>query len=132
MSTSGHPQIHPSSTPEEPITVYGDGQQTRSFYYITDTISGILKVATSPTAKGEVFNIGNPEEITIQTLAEKVKALTKSTSRIIHKPLPEDDPKRRCPDIRKARNLLDWSPRVGLEEGLQKTIEWFRSKQVIE
>lgn len=116
----------------EDITVFGDGKQTRSFCYITDTIDGILKVAIHRTAMGEVFNIGNPEEITIQTLAEKVKALTKSTSRIIHKPLPEDDPKRRCPDIGKARDLLAWSPRVGLEEGLEKTIEWFRSKQVVE
>jgi len=116
----------------EDITVFGDGKQTRSFCYVTDTISGILKVASNPKAKGEVFNVGNPEEITIRTLAEKVKTLTKSTSRIVHKPLPEDDPKRRCPDIRKARNLLDWSPRVRLEEGLQKTIEWFRSRQAIE
>ena len=116
----------------EDITVFGDGKQTRSFCYVTDTISGILKVASNPKAKGEVFNVGNPEEITIRTLAEKVKTLTNSTSKIVHKPLPEDDPKRRCPDIRKARNLLDWSPRVRLEEGLQKTIEWFRSRQAIE
>jgi len=111
----------------EDITVFGDGKQTRSFCYITDTIRGILKVAASPTAEGEVFNIGNPNEITVMTLAEKIRELSGSSSKIIYKPLPPDDPKRRCPDITKAKTMLSWSPQISLEEGLKKTISWFRA-----
>lgn len=112
----------------EDITVYGDGSQTRSFCYITDTIPGILKLATSPKAKGETINIGNPLETRIIDLAHLVKRLTNSNSKITFHPLPPDDPKRRCPDIAKAKRLLNWQPKVPLEEGLDKTIEWFRLK----
>ena len=112
----------------EDITVFGYGKQTRSFCYITDTITGILKIATHLEARGEVFNIGNPQEIAILDLAHKIKKLAGSTSRIIHRPLPPDDPKRRSPEISKARELLDWSPKIGLEDGLERTILWFRTK----
>ena len=108
------------------ITVFGEGKQTRSFCYITDTISGILMIAANSRARGQVFNIGNPQEITIMDLAQKVKKLAGSTSRIVHRPLPPDDPQRRCPDISKAKKLLGWSPTVPLDEGLRKTIQWFR------
>ena len=110
----------------KPITVFGEGKQTRSFCYVTDQIRGILKLALSERASGEVVNIGNPDEITIIGLAHLVKELTASQSPIEFHPLPPDDPPRRCPDITKARNLLNWEPRVGLREGLEKTIEWFR------
>ena len=112
----------------EDITVFGDGKQTRSFCYITDTIRGILKVAATPIARGEIFNIGKPDEITVMDLAEKIGKLTGSFSRIVHKPLPPDDPKRRCPDITKAKTFLNWSPQISLEEGLKKTISWFEAK----
>jgi len=110
----------------EPITVFGDGKQTRSFCYVTDQIRGILKLMLSERVKGEVVNIGNPDEITILHLAEVVKELTGSDSKIEFHPLPPDDPPRRCPDITKAKKLLDWEPLVGLREGLEKTIEWFK------
>lgn len=112
----------------ESLTVFGDGKQTRSFSYITDTITGILKVATTPAARGELFNIGNPHEITILELARKIKELTGSSSPIVHKPLPPDDPRRRCPDISKAKKILGWSPAVPLEEGIRKTIAWLRER----
>lgn len=111
------------------ITVFGDGGQTRSFSYVTDTVTGILKAATVSVSKGEVFNIGNPHEITILELAQKIKSLAGSNSPIVHQPLPQDDPKRRCPDISKAKSVLDWQPKVPLEEGLKKTIIWFKEKQ---
>lgn len=113
----------------EDITVFGDGKQTRSFCYITDTITGILTVAADSRARGEVFNIGNPQEITIMDLAQKVRELAGSTSRIVHRPLPPDDPQRRCPDISKAKKLLGWSPTAALEEGLEKTIDWFKQRR---
>lgn len=110
----------------EPITVFGNGKQTRSFCYVTDQIRGILKLMLSERAKGEVVNIGNPEEITIIHLAEVIKELTGSDSPIEFHPLPPDDPPRRCPDITKARKLLGWEPLIGLRDGLKKTIEWFK------
>ncbi|WP_309493614.1 SDR family oxidoreductase [Candidatus Hecatella orcuttiae] len=110
------------------ITVYGDGSQTRSFCYVTDTVAGMLKALTSPHAKGEIFNIGNPHEITILQLAEKIKQIAGSTSQVTFHPLPEDDPKRRCPDISKAKTVLGWEPVTSLEEGLAKTVDWFRSR----
>ncbi len=110
----------------KPITVFGDGKQTRSFCYVTDQIRGILKLMLSERARGEVVNVGNPKEITIIHLAHLVKELTDSQSPIEFHPLPPDDPPRRCPDITKARELLDWKPEVGLKEGLKRTIEWFR------
>ena len=109
----------------EDISVFGEGRQTRSFCYVTDTISGILKMAYTDAAKGETINIGNPNEIRIIALAKLIAKLVPTKSKITFKPLPADDPKRRCPDISKANRLLDWYPRVDLDAGLQKTIEWF-------
>lgn len=110
----------------ENITVYGDGTQTRSFCFVTDTVEGIIKALDSNS--GEVFNIGNPQEITVNQLAETIIKLTNSSSKIEFKELPIDDPLKRKPDITKARELLDWQPNVGLEEGLQKTINWVNNK----
>jgi len=109
----------------EPITVYGDGKQTRSFCYISDTVEGLIKLMNSDYV-GPI-NIGNPREITILELAEKIIELTDSKSEIIFRELPEDDPVRRCPDITKAKEILGWEPKIGLEEGLIKTIEWFKN-----
>lgn len=106
------------------ITVYGDGSQTRSFCYIADLVDGLLRLMESDAA-GVLVNLGNPMELTVSDLAQRVRALTGSRSRLVHKPLPEDDPRRRKPDIRRARQVLGWRPRVGLEEGLRATIEWF-------
>lgn len=114
----------------QPITIYGDGQQTRSFTYVTDTITGILKVATSSLARGEVFNIGNTEEIRIIDLARLIIELTKSESKIIFLPPAKDDPRRRRPDITKAMLTLKWAPRVSIEEGIKRTIEWLKSQKV--
>ena len=104
------------------ITIFGQGNQTRSFCYIDDTVSGILKAMESDNS--EVFNIGNPNEITILQLAEKIIELTNSNSEIKFVKLPEDDPMQRKPDISKANNKLNWFPEVSLEDGLKKTIEW--------
>jgi UDP-glucuronate decarboxylase len=114
----------------EPLTVYGDGSQTRSFCFVTDTINAILRVATSDAARAEVFNIGNPREITILTLAQLVEQLAGGSHGVKYGPLPEDDPPRRCPDISKARSILGWEPRVGLEEGLSQTMRWFRENEL--
>lgn len=114
----------------EDISVYGDGSQTRSFCYVTDTLRGILSAFSADVAEGEVFNIGNPEEVTILELAEKIRNTARSNSKIRFCPLPPDDPKRRRPDITKAKKILNWSPRVSLTEGLNKTIKWFILKHV--
>jgi dTDP-glucose 4,6-dehydratase len=111
----------------EPITVYGDGSQTRSFCYVSDLIDGIYRLFES--SEHEPVNIGNPHEITILEFAERVRALVGAQVPIIFKPLPQDDPKQRCPDINKARRILHWEPKVNLEEGLQRTYDFFR-KQV--
>jgi len=111
----------------KPVTVYGDGKQTRSFCYITDQIVGLFKLLLEPNIDGEVVNIGNNKEIKIIDLAKLTIKLTDSKSKIVFKPLPPDDPKRRCPDLRKARKLLGYEPKVSLEEGLKKTIEWMRN-----
>jgi UDP-glucuronate decarboxylase len=107
------------------ITIYGDGRQTRSFCYVTDCTAGILLAATRPRMRGEVVNIGNPHEISILDLAEKIRKQIVSRSRIVFKPRPTDDPRRRCPEISKARRILGWSPQVSLEGGLTQTIRWF-------
>jgi UDP-glucuronate decarboxylase len=107
------------------LTVYGEGTQIRSFCYISDLIDGLLRMMKAEDFSGPV-NIGNPAEFSVLELAEKVLALTGSRSRIAHKPLPSDDPVRRCPDISLAKSKLGWEPRVGLEEGLRKTIAYFR------
>ena len=109
----------------EDITIYGDGSQTRSFSYITDTVNGIIALMESN--QNDVFNIGNPSEIPIKELAMKIIELTNSSSQLINKELPKDDPKQRRPDITKAKDLLNWEPEVLLEDGLSKTIEWISS-----
>ena len=111
---------------EMPLTVFGDGSQTRSFQYITDLIDGVWRLMQ--VATNDPVNIGNPEEMTLLALAERVIALTGSRSRIIFRPLPEDDPKVRQPDIGRARALLGWEPRVDTDEGLRRTLQWFRDK----
>jgi len=111
----------------KPLTVFGDGSQTRSFCYISDLVEGLYRLATSEVR--EPINLGNPEEMNILQFAEELLKITKSKSRISFKPLPVDDPKVRRPDISKAKELLDWQPKVKLKEGLLKTIEWFRSHQ---
>lgn len=110
----------------QPITVYGDGTQTRSFCYISDTTLGLLFLLTNEKARGEVVNIGDSEEIAILELAQKIKQLTGSASSLTFHSLPEDDPRRRYPDLNKAESLLEWKPMVELEQGLQRTIKWFR------
>jgi dTDP-glucose 4,6-dehydratase len=104
-----------------PITVFGDGSQTRSFCYVSDLIRGLIALAES--GYHNPVNIGNPDEFTLLELAEHVKELTGSTSEVVYEALPEDDPKQRKPDITLARELLGWSPEVSLREGLQRTIE---------
>jgi len=111
------------------ITIYGDGSQTRSFQYIDDLIEGMIRMMNTPDDITGPVNLGNPEEYTILELAEKIIKLTKSKSRIVFMPLPEDDPIQRKPDITLARKILNgWEPKVPLEEGLIKTIEYFRKK----
>jgi len=110
----------------EDLTVFGDGTQTRSFCYVDDLVEGICRLLSS----GEVYpvNLGNPDEITLLELAHRILGVTGSKSRIVYRPLPEDDPKVRRPDIGKARRLLGWEPRVSLDEGLQRVLPYFRSK----
>jgi UDP-glucuronate decarboxylase len=112
----------------EPITVYGDGKQTRSFCYVTDTVTGLLLLTVCKKAKGEVVNVGNTKEVTILELAKKVKETTKCKSPIEFHPLPKDDPKRRCPDTSKLEKVVGWKPTEGFEEGLKRTIKWFAPK----
>ena len=110
----------------EDITVYGDGSQTRSFSYVQDTVNGIVSLMESE--HNDVFNIGNPTEITINELASKIIEITNSNSKLINKDLPQDDPKQRKPDITKAKTLLNWEPKVKLEDGLTKTVDWVSSQ----
>ncbi|MBP2303236.1 UDP-glucuronic acid decarboxylase family protein [Azospirillum picis] len=112
----------------EAITVYGDGQQTRSFCYVDDLVDGFLRFMDTPAEATGPLNLGNPGEFTMLELAEKVIRLTGSASRIAHKPLPQDDPKQRQPDISKARALMGWEPTVPLDEGLARTIAYFRGR----
>lgn len=109
----------------EPITLYGDGTQTRSFCYVDDLIEGFVRLMNMPESFAGPVNLGNPGEFSMIELAEKVKALTGSRSELIHKPLPTDDPKKRRPDIALARDQLGWEPTVKLEEGLKRTIAYF-------
>src|SRR5512144_3433302 len=111
----------------EPITVYGDGSQTRSFCYVSDLVEGIVRLLRSDYDKGPM-NIGNPGEVTILQFAERIKALIGSKSEIVFRPLPEDDPKVRQPDIGRAKKILGWEPKVGLDDGLRKTIEYFKGR----
>lgn len=109
----------------EPITLYGDGNQSRSFCYVDDLVEGLLRLMDQDTEIGPL-NMGNPTEFTIRELAETVLRLTDSKSRIEYRPLPQDDPVRRQPDITRARQVLDWEPKVALEDGLKETIGYFR------
>ncbi len=109
-----------------PLTVYGDGRQTRSFCYVSDLIDGVCRLMQSD--EHEPVNLGNPQEMTILAFAERIRALTGASAPIVFQALPTDDPKQRCPDITKARRLLNWEPRVSLDEGLRKTVEFFRQQ----
>ena len=108
----------------EDVTVFGDGSQTRSFCYITDLIDGVLRLMEADTS--EPVNVGNPHEVTIDEIARTVIRLVGSTSQIVYRPLPVDDPKQRRPDVTRARAILKWAPTVGLEEGLLKTVSYFK------
>jgi dTDP-glucose 4,6-dehydratase len=110
----------------QPVTVFGDGSQTRSFQYVDDLIDGIWRLMQAPVT--DPVNIGNPQEMTLLELAKRIIRLTGSSSEIVFRPLPVDDPKVRQPDITRARTLLGWQPRVDTEEGLRLTIEWFRTR----
>ena len=110
---------------DQPLTIYGDGEQTRSFCYIDDLVDGLVRLMNSPRDVTGPINLGNMSEITIRELAETVIRLTGSKSTIAHKELPEDDPRRRRPDIKKARKVLGWAPTTSLETGLQRTITYF-------
>ena len=110
----------------EDVTVFGDGSQTRSFCYVSDLVDGIIRLMLSK--ENMPINIGNPAEMTIKQIAETIIEMTGSKSQIIYKPLPEDDPKVRRPDITRARTLLGWEPKVELREGLTKTIDYFKTK----
>ena len=111
----------------EPLTIYGDGSQTRSFCYVSDMVEGLFSLATTNSLAGEIINIGNPNEKTILEIADIIKKLTQSQSEVVHKTIGQDDPKRRCPDITKAKKLLGWEPKIRLEEGLKLTIEYFKN-----
>src|SRR5918994_664509 len=110
----------------EDVTIFGDGRQTRSFTYISDLVDGVIRLMLSST--NDPVNIGNPSEMTIEQIAQVIIEMTGSRSRIIYKPLPEDDPKVRKPDITRARTLLGWEPKVDLRQGLTSTIDYFRTK----
>ena len=110
----------------EPITVYGKGDQTRSFCYVDDTVDGLIRLMDAPDDVTGPANLGNPVETTVYELAEKIIALAKSSSKIIHKPLPQDDPVRRKPDITIAKGKLGWEPKVELDDGLGRTVQFFR------
>jgi dTDP-glucose 4,6-dehydratase len=110
----------------EDVTVFGDGRQTRSFTYITDLVEGIIRLMTSSV--NDPVNIGNPREMSLDELARTIVRMTGATSKLVYRPLPVDDPKVRQPDITRARTLLGWEPKVSLEEGLETTIAYFRTK----
>ena len=107
------------------ITIYGDGSQTRSFCYVSDLVEGIVRLMNSDESITGPINIGNPSEFTVNQLAQMIVEMTKSKSTIVYKPLPEDDPKKRKPDITLANKQLDWSPTIGIQEGLERTIKYF-------
>lgn len=119
--------VHQALT-RQSITVFGDGSQTRSFCYVTDTVSALMLLAASEKAEGEVVNVGNIKEVTILELARKVLEFTASKSEVEFLPLPADDPRRRCPVTAKLERLINWSPNVEFDEGLKRTILWFSGK----
>jgi UDP-glucuronate decarboxylase len=113
---------------DEDITVYGDGSQSRSFCYVSDLVDGLLRLMDCEPAPGAPINLGNPIELTVSDLVERVLGLTGSESDIVHRPLPIDDPRRRRPDIARARDILGWEPRVDLQTGLEATAAWFAAE----
>ena len=114
---------------DKPLTIFGDGRQTRSFCYVTDQVKGLLKLAFLDDAEGAVVNIGSEEEMTILDLANVIKELTDSSSELHFYPLPKDDPPRRKPNISKAKEILRWEPKIELREGLERTIRYFKEKK---
>ena len=110
----------------EDVTIFGDGTQTRSFTYVSDLVDGVLRLMESDT--NDPVNIGNPQEVTIEEIARTIIRLVGSKSQLVYRPLPVDDPKQRRPDITRARTILRWEPKIGLEEGLMKTIDYFKNK----
>ena len=122
------PTFIPQALKDEPITIFGDGSQTRSFCYVSDLVEGIYRLLISDI--NDPVNIGNPYEMTIKEMAEEIVKITTSKSKIIYKPLPEDDPKVRQPNIAKAKELLSWQPQVKLNQGLQQTIAWFKTQKL--
>lgn len=128
MRSDGHygrviPRFIDQAVHNAPITIFGEGKQTRSFCYVTDQITGLLRLAGLPDLAGEVVNIGNPVEWTILDLAHMIIELTGSKSELSYQPMPPDDPTRRVPDITKAREKLGWEPKVELKDGLMKMLE---------
>ncbi len=119
------PQFIIQCLKNKPLTVYGKGSQTRSFCYIDDLVKGILKVVTLAKAY-EIFNVGNDKEMEIIYLAKAIKKLTESSSKIVFKDLPQDDPEKRKPDLTKIKTTLNWKPETDLKDGLEKTIKYFK------
>lgn len=111
----------------QPLTIYGDGKQTRSLCYITDLVEGILAIGSSDTMKGETFNLGNPAEMTVVEIAKMIKVVSGASSSFVYKPLPEDDPTQRKPDITKIKKVLGWEPKVNLKDGLSQTLTYFKN-----
>lgn len=111
---------------EEPLTIYGDGSQTRSYCYVSDLVAGIQAAIFTEGTNGEVFNLGNPEEHTVLEFAQIIARQMGSEAGFVHRPLPADDPTQRCPDISKAKKMLGWEPTVDLEAGIEQTASWFR------
>jgi dTDP-glucose 4,6-dehydratase len=122
------PTFIPQALKNEAITIYGDGSQTRSFCYVDDLVEGIYRLLMSDI--NDPFNIGNPHEMTIKEMSEMVLKVTGSKSKLIYKPLPIDDPKVRQPNITRAKKYLRWEPEIGLEEGLKKTVQWFKTQKL--
>ncbi len=111
------------------ITIYGDGSHTRSFCFVDDLVNGLMLLMDSEKADGVPVNLGNPDEMSVKHLVEMVMQMTRTSSEVVTRPIPEDDPKRRKPDINRAKQLLDWEPQVGVREGLSKTIAWFAEEE---
>jgi UDP-glucuronate decarboxylase len=112
----------------QPLTVFGDGSQTRAFCYVDDLIDGLVRLMASPDGVTGPINLGNPQEVPVRELAERIIRLTGANVEVVSRPLPVDDPVQRCPDITRARELLGWQPRVGLDEGLRRTIAYFKGQ----
>lgn len=109
-----------------PLTLFGQGQQTRSFCFVDDLVEGLVRAAFKPRTRGQVINLGNPHEVTVREIAERIVRLSRRPLALVHRPLPPDDPTRRRPDIRRAKRLLAWRPGVSLNTGLQRTLAWFQ------